>query len=246
MKTSRARNRVTLPRALSKLGYASRTQAFVFIDEGRVTVNGKAERNPHRWINLESDRISVDNETVSKKEFRYLLVHKPVGVTTTHSDELGNPTIFDLIGDDAKGLSAAGRLDKDTSGLLLLTNDHQLANALTDPDSGVTKTYRATLDRQFEPADHDAFERGVMIRVDGEDYRTKPSKLHRRSPATLELSISEGKNRQVRKMFQALGYNVVRLERLSIGPLHLGSLKEKESRQLEKTELQSLRKSLLL
>ncbi len=245
MKTSRAANRVSLPRALSKLGYASRTQAFIFVEEGHVQVNGKIERNPHRWIDLQSDKISLNSETVSQKEFRYLLVHKPVGVTTTQSDERGNTTVFDFFGETAKGLSPVGRLDKDTSGLLLLTNDHQLANALTDPESGVPKTYSVTLDRPLQSGDVKTLEVGVTIRIDGLDYRTKTATVTQRNPTFIEITIREGKNRQIRKMFQALGYPVIELRRLSIGPVSLGPLKEKESRKLTKAELQALRSAAL-
>jgi 23S rRNA pseudouridine2605 synthase len=241
MKTSRALNRVTLPRAISKLGYASRTQAFVFIEEGSVEVNGKTERNPHRWIDLRLDKISVNSETVSQKEFRYLLFHKPVGVATTHSDERGNATVFDLLGETAEGLSPVGRLDKDTSGLLLLTNDHQLAHSLTDPAIGVDKTYHVTLDRPLINDDARRLEEGVTIRVDGANYHTKRSVVTVRGPSRIEVTIREGKNRQIRKMFQTLGYTVIELQRVIVGSLSLGSLREKETRKLSKAEVEALR-----
>lgn len=245
MKTSRAPNRVSLPRALSKLGYASRTQAFVFIEEGRVAVNGKTERNPHRWVNIESDKISVDAGTVSQKEFRYLLFHKPAGVTTTRSDERGHTTVFDIVGEGAQGLSSVGRLDKDTSGLVLLTNDHQLANRLTDPNTGIPKTYSVLLDKPLRGADAAAFERGVTIQIDGADYRTKQAKLRVLQGTTVEVTITEGKNRQIRKMFEALGYSVLELQRLSIGPLSLGTLKEKVARPLTAAEIKALQSASL-
>ncbi|HXG37411.1 MAG TPA: pseudouridine synthase [Bacteroidota bacterium] len=241
MKTSRGPHRVSLPRALSKLGYASRAQAFFLIREGRVAVNGRIVTNPHAWVQLNKDTIALEGKEVFQKEFRYLVFHKPAGVTTTRSDERGNTTVYDLLGETARGLSPVGRLDKDTSGLLLFTNDHQLANALTDPDLGIPKTYHVVLHSSPSSLDIQRLSKGVTITVDGKPYKTKPALVTKRSAREVEITIHEGKNRQLRKMFAALGYDVNSLQRTHIGPLSLGTLKEGKSRPLTEEEVRQLR-----
>src|SRR5271157_5646693 len=119
MKTSHAAGRVSLPRAISKLGFASRSQANRLIEEGSVRVNNKVELNPHRWVDINGDRIEIQSQTLQREAFRYLVLHKPRGVVTTSSDELGSQTVFDVLGDKSKGLKPVGRLDKETTGLLL-------------------------------------------------------------------------------------------------------------------------------
>jgi len=244
MKTSRGPHRVSLPRALSKLGYASRAQAFFLIKEGRVAVNGRIVTNPHAWIQLNRDTISLEGKTVFQQVFRYLLFNKPVGVTTTRSDERGNTTIYDILGAPAQGLSPVGRLDKGTSGLLLLTNDHQLANALTDPNTGIPKTYHVVLDSPPTREDIQALAKGVTITVDGQPYKTKPAVVTQQSPRQVEITIREGKNRQIRKMFAALGYHVVSLHRTRLGPLTLGTLEVGNSRILTADEIRELRECM--
>lgn len=243
-KTSYSANRVSLPRALSKLGYASRTQAIALIREGRVAVNGRTEQNPHRWVSLATDFITIDGTKASQREFRYLLFHKPVGVTTTRSDERGSLTVYDLLGEDARGLSPVGRLDKETSGFLLFTNDHQLAHALTDPEAHVPKIYRVVLTSSLTAAHAAELATGIVITVDGKPYKTRPARVVRRGDRCVDITLWEGKNRQVRKMFMALGYTVEALHRLQVGPLSLGSLKEGASRLLKADEVRLLREVL--
>jgi pseudouridine synthase len=214
------------------------------IKEGRVAVNGRIITNPHAWVQLNRDTISLEGKTVFQQVFRYLLFNKPAGVTTTRSDERGNTTVYDLLGTTAQGLSPVGRLDKDTSGLLLFTNDHQLANALTDPNSGISKTYQVVLDAPPTHQDIQALAKGVTITVDGQPYKTKPAVVTQRAARQVEITIREGKNRQIRKMFAALGYHVVSLHRTHIGPLSLGSLKVGESRFLTGEEIRELREAL--
>ncbi|MBI3005059.1 MAG: rRNA pseudouridine synthase [Ignavibacteriales bacterium] len=167
MKTSHALHRVTLPRALSKLGIASRSQAYQSIIEGKVRVNGNRELNPHRWVNLLEDRIELEGKKQKPMEDRYVLFHKPKGVTTTRVNERGGSTIYDVLGDDTDALIPVGRLDKDTTGLLLLTNDHQLADFLTSPRSGVEKSYLATLNFPVSKNHVTELTKGVQILVDG-------------------------------------------------------------------------------
>lgn len=240
-KTSHELNKVSLPRAISKLGYASRSQAMALIQAGSVKVNGREEKNPHRWVNLRTDTIQVEQEVLQKKDFRYLIVHKPSDVVTTHSDEKDRETVFDLIGDAAKGLSPVGRLDKDTTGLLLLTNNHEVGDVLTSPDSGVEKTYIATLDTSIEAKDLVRLQKGVEIKLAGAMYRTKPADVKLQDHSTVEITVQEGKNRQLHRMFEALGYTLVRLHRVSVGPLALGELQEGQFRLLTSEEIKALK-----
>lgn len=240
-KTSHELNKVSLPRAISKLGYASRSQAMVLIQAGSVKVNGREEKNPHRWVNLRTDKIQVEQEVLQKKDFRSLIFHKPSGVVTTHSDEKGRETVFDIIGDAAKGLSTVGRLDKETTGLLLLTNDHELGDVLTNPDSNIGKTYVVTLDKPIEARDLTALEKGIEIELAGDVYKTKPAEAKLKDRVTVEITIHEGKNRQLHRMFEALGYAIVRLHRLSVGPLDLAELQEGQFRPLTSEEIKTLR-----
>ncbi|MGA3243805.1 MAG: pseudouridine synthase [Bacteroidota bacterium] len=244
MKTSRAPGRVSLPRALSKLGIASRSQAIRLIEGGAVIVNRTVESNPHRWIDLNRDRIELKNQVLERRAFRYLLLNKPCGVVTTGSDERGQKTVFDLLGEKGEGLSPVGRLDKETSGLLLFTNDHQLANFLTSPESSYRKTYIAVVDRQVGREDLLLLSRGVDIEIKGSTYRTKPAEISQPISAKLEISITEGKNRQIRRMLDALGYEVVSLQRIAVGPLKLGDLPEAGTRDLSGDEVQELKKAI--
>ncbi|MBI4429563.1 MAG: rRNA pseudouridine synthase [Ignavibacteriales bacterium] len=234
-------HRVSLPRALSKLGVISRSGAFNEISQGTVTVNGKTELNPNRWVDLEKDKITFHGKALVEKPPRYIVFHKPVGVVTTSSDERGRQTIFHVLGDKALGLLAVGRLDKDTSGLLIMTNDHRLADFLTKPSSGVEKTYLVHVGWPLQRKDLDALERGVEIIVEGKRYTPLPAKVRLVAPTTVEISITEGKNRQIRKMIEAVGYNVIGLKRISLGPINLGMLKEGKSRNLLPDEIEALR-----
>jgi 23S rRNA pseudouridine2605 synthase len=244
MKTSRAPGRVSLPRALSKLGIASRSQAMRLIENGDVSVNRKVESNPHRWIDLNRDRIELKNQILVRRAFRYVLLNKPYGIVTTRSDERGEKTVFDLLGEKGEGISPVGRLDKETAGLLLFTNDHQFANLLTTPGSDIRKSYLAGLDRPIGGKDLLLLSRGVDIEIKGSTYRTKPAQVSQLLPTSLEIAITEGKNRQIRRMLDSLGYEVVSLRRIAMGPLKLGDLPEGESRELSIDEVRMLRESL--
>src|SRR3990172_5802787 len=175
MKTSRSPNRVSLPRALSKLGFASRTTANKLSADGSVLVNGHVELNPHRWVNLQSDRIAVAGTELVKTERRYVILNKPPGVVTTASDERGRTTVVDLLGEEGTGIAPVGRLDKETSGLILLTNDNELANFLTSPESGLPKTYAVVVDKKVDREDLSRLRQGISITVNGQEYWTKPA-----------------------------------------------------------------------
>jgi 23S rRNA pseudouridine2605 synthase len=241
MKTSRGPGRVSLPRALSKLGFASHAEALRLIQSGVVSVNKKKELNPHRWVDLKRDVMEVKSEPVQRQAFRYILLHKPKGFVTTRSDERGQATVFELLGERGKGLSPVGRLDKETTGLLLFTNDHQLANRVTSPDTNLPKTYVADLDRPLDRKDLASLTNGVPIRIEGRTSRTKPAQVAQVAAGNVEISISEGKNRQIRRMLEELGYSVLSLRRISVGPLDLGELEEGNYRELMSPEIASLR-----
>ena len=244
MKTSRAPGRVSLPRAISKLGFASRSQACRLIEDGSVRVNNKVEVNLHRWVDIENDRIEIQSQTLKREAFRYVVLHKPRGIVTTSSDERDERTVFDVLGEKSRGLKPVGRLDKETTGLLLFTNDHQLGNRVTSPDVGLSKTYAAILDRPIRDEDLQVLSEGIEIRIEGKEVVTKPARVSVRPSMEIEIAITEGKNRQVRKMLEALGYEVIGLRRIAVGPLQLRDLAEGESRELSPEEVSALKSAL--
>ena len=214
----------TLERVLSKAGVGSRTDARGWIAEGRVTVNGKVARDPDQWVDMERDRVRFDNRPLEVRERLYVLLYKPAGYLTTYKDPDGRPTVYDLVADVGTFLSPVGRLDLDTSGLLLLTNDNQLAERVTNPDSHVPKTYlvKASVvlsDEQLQQL-HDGIELS--------DGPTRPAAVRRvRDSARythFEITLTEGRNRQVRRMVEALGARVLKLVRVRIGSIAIGTL----------------------
>ena len=228
--------KVSLARALSKLGFSSRSQAAEIIRDGKVTMNGNVITDPDRRCSLEHDRIAVDGVGVEEKELVYVLMNKPSGYVTTRSDELERKTIYDLLGSIDEWIFPVGRLDKDTSGLLLLTNDHRLGEKLTNPASKIPKTYRVLLDRSLADEHKRMMERGMIL--DGEQLL--PARVRRvegLSGAWFELIITEGKNRQIRRMCSTLGYEVRELIRVAIGGLQLTGLKPGEWKRLNRNQI---------
>ncbi len=219
---------------LARAGVASRRKADELIKAGRVTVNGKpGELNTF----VESrDRVEVDGKPVAKQQLAYLLLHKPAGVVTTARDPQGRPTVVDLVPPEPR-VVPVGRLDADTTGALLLTNDGDLAHRLAHPRYEVEKVYVA--DVEGEPTDETIrlLEQGVDLDVG----RTAPARVRRRGPSRLELAIHEGRNRQVRRMCEAVGHPVRRLHRRVYAGLTLGKLKPGEWRRLGQDEVASLR-----
>jgi 23S rRNA pseudouridine2605 synthase len=169
------------------------------------------------------------------------MMHKPAGIVTTRSDERGRSTVYDLLKDQGRWLFPVGRLDRDSQGLLLFTNDTQWADGLTDPKSKIPKVYEVQLDREFEDPDLERFRSGVIL---DDGYRTLPAKI-KRLPRTggycVEVAITEGKNRQVRRMMAALGYDVKSLIRTRIGPVSLSGVREGGVRPLTTDEIRSLK-----
>lgn len=233
--------RVGLVRAFSKKGIGSRTQAREWILAGRVKVNGRVEKFIYAWVDLEKDLITLDDRPVSQPEAKhYFLFHKPAGYLTARVDQSRRATIYDILPDFATWIFPAGRLDLESEGALLLTNDGPFAGWLLAPESGVEKCYRVRVDRPLQAADLAALEAGIDLR----GYRTRPAQLALRPEIRpghwADITIREGKNRQVRRMFAARGYEVQRLIRIRIGPLELGDLAAGAWRPLSSAELEAL------
>jgi 23S rRNA pseudouridine2605 synthase len=235
--------RVTLPRALSKLGYCSRTQAEKLIADGRVSVDGRTVLDTAAWIDLATARIKVDGNKVAAEPMTYLMLNKPRGLVTTRHDPEGRPTVFDCLRDlDTPHLSPVGRLDKASEGLLLFTNDTVFAQALLDPITHVTKTYHVQVDRLMEP--EMLAEMAYGVRHDGELLKATAATLLRTGERNswIEVELDEGRNRQIRRMLEALGIECLRLMRVAIGDLQLGELPKGSVRALTDAELKSLRR----
>ncbi|HUR80086.1 MAG TPA: pseudouridine synthase, partial [Thermoanaerobaculia bacterium] len=231
----------TLERVVSKAGLGSRTEARKWIGAGRIKVNGKVEGDPNRWIDLQRDEVLIDGRPLSKAEPVYLLLHKPTGYLTTYRDPEGRKTIYDLLPDRGQYLFPVGRLDLDTSGLLILTNDTAFAERLTNPEYHVPKTYVVKASRFLNDDALDRLRDGIELR----DGMTRPAIVNRlRDPGgktVFEITITEGRNRQVRRMVEALEAKVISLARVAIGELVLGELAEAETRALTPDEVQRLR-----
>lgn len=235
----RGRNQITLARALSKLGIASRTQAEKLIRDGKVKVNGKLVRSPSVWVDPRSERITVAETAARPAVHRYFVLNKPVGVVTTRSDELGRMTVYDLLPKNLPWMFPVGRLDKDSSGLLLLTNDTRLGERISAPLYKVPKTYRVELDRPLADEDRRQLESPMTLR-NGTRLQPATVQRYRRPTSHIEITIREGKNRQIRRMLQQLGYSVIALQRIRIGPIELGNLPEGKLRPLTDGEMKAL------
>lgn len=231
---------VSLARALSKLGVTSRSEARRWIEAGRVRVDGNVVRDPERWLEPERSRIEVDGRRIARAGAVVVALHKPAGVVTTRSDERGRRTVYDLLPEELPFLGPVGRLDLESTGLLLLTNDTRLGADLTDPEHGCAKTYEVRLDREFADADACAFARGLVLR-DGTRLRPAEVTVAPRDRRAFTITLREGRNRQIRRMCEEMGYRVERLHRVAIGPLRLGTLPEGGWRRLTPAELRLLR-----
>ncbi len=230
----------TLERVLSKAGIGSRTESRKWIGAGRVKVNGKVEGDPNRWVDLELDRVTFDDKPLQKAEQVYLLLHKPAGYLTTYRDPEGRKTIYDLLPDRERYLFPVGRLDLDTSGLLILTNDTAFAERMTNPEYHVPKTYVVKVSKHLTESQLGELRHGIELR----DGPTRPAKVQRRrdpgGKTVFEITITEGRNRQVRRMVEALDAKVISLARVAIGTVMLGSLEEGATRALTREELETL------
>jgi len=231
----------TLERVLSKAGVGSRTEARSWVHAGRVTVNGRATQNPDQWVDMERDQVRFDGKPLEIRERVYVLLFKPTGYLTTYKDPEGRPTVYDLVKDVATFLSPVGRLDLDTSGLLLMTNDNRLAERVTNPDSHVPKTYLVTA----SPALSEAQLQRLRDGLDLSDGPTRPATVRRvrdsAQETQFEIVLTEGRNRQVRRMVEALDAKVLELVRIKLGPIKIGTLPIGKWRMLTRAEVAALR-----
>jgi 23S rRNA pseudouridine2605 synthase len=255
MKAKQSDRRIGLARALSKLGYCSRSRAAALIREGRVSLNGKVCRNPETPIRIPRSRITVDDELVEAREKIYLMLNKPRGVVTTASDEKGRKTVYGALNDLAVGadrplpslpwVSPVGRLDQASEGLLLLTNDSQWGARVSAPETHLEKTYHVQIGTVADENLIRILLRGVKSQ-EGEVLRVKQVRGLRAGEKNcwLEMVLDEGKNRQIRRMMEATGIEVLRLVRVAVGPLQLGGLAKGRYRNLTSTEKRMLDRAM--
>jgi len=229
--------RVPLNRALSKLGILSRSEAAAAIAAGRVSINGRQVDDPAMLVVPEWIQVAIDGRPAPRAAWRTILFHKPRGVVTTRRDPEGRPTIYDVLGPAARGLVPVGRLDRATSGLLLLTTDTRLADWITDPANAVPRIYVATVRGRLESFDVERIRAGVdsgrdRLRADAVTLRKASGR-----ESHLIVELREGKYREIRRLFEAVGHEVIRLKRVRIGGLELGGLEPGGWREVSRAEL---------
>jgi pseudouridine synthase len=229
----------TLDRVLSRSGAGSRSDARQWIAAGRIKVNGKLIHTPDHWVDPERDRVTLDGKPLTAREKVYLLLYKPKGYLTTYRDPEGRATVYQLLEGIEEWISPVGRLDLDTSGLLILTNDTDFADFITSPESKVPKTYLVKTTTPMSDDDLDQLRRGVTL----SDGPTRPAAVKRipETRSTIEMTITEGRNRQVRRMIDAVNNKVRKLVRTAIGPIRIGNLEIGKFRPLTATEIRLLR-----
>jgi 23S rRNA pseudouridine2605 synthase len=225
--------RVRLDRALSKLGLASRLEARRLVREGKVTVGGRVVTDPAHLVIPEIAALAIDGSRGAVVRWRTIALHKPRGVVTTRRDPEGRRTVFDVLGSEARSLVAVGRLDMASTGLLLLTTDTQLANRLTDPRNAIVRRYVVTVRGAVSDAATHAMEEGY----DG--LRAQAVTILKRSNRETHLTIelTEGRNREIRRLLEKAGHEVTRLLRVSFGPIELDSLQPGQFRDVTREEL---------
>jgi 23S rRNA pseudouridine2605 synthase len=238
------------------MGYCSRSQASVLIRAGRVTLNGRIVHDPETPARVPDgrigDRIEVDGSPLAKTPAIYLVMNKPRGVVTTASDEKGRETVYDLLEPGLPWVGPVGRLDKASEGMLLLTNDSEWAAKITDPASHLDKSYHVQVDCVADADLLARISRGYTVERNlpkedrGEPLRAKHARLLRHSDKNswLEIILDEGRNRQIRRLLAALDVRVLRLVRVSIGPLELGDLKKGSARRLMAGEKMAIDRAL--
>ncbi|MCU1335041.1 MAG: ribosomal large subunit pseudouridine synthase [Bryobacterales bacterium] len=231
----------TLDRVLSQAGAGSRKEARQWIGAGRVAVDGKKIQTPDAWVDPEHQRVTLDGKPLRASRKIYLLLYKPKGYVATYKDPDGRPTVYGLLKDVPEKVFSAGRLDLDSSGLLIFTNDGNFADHITSPESHVPKTYLVKASMLLTDDQLDQLQRGVNLA----DGPTRPAKVKRIRDSGrytfFEITITEGRNRQVRRMVEALGAKVLKLVRTEIGSIRIGDLQIGKYRALSDQEVRGLR-----
>ena len=222
------RGHVALERALSKLGLASRREGQRLVRAGQVSVNGRPRTDPLAAMNPDRDRIELAGRAAAPRAWRTIAFHKPRGTVTTRRDPEGRTTVFDVLGDAAAGLIAVGRLDLATAGLLLLTTDNQLAERLTNPRNATVRRYLVTARGEVSDDDCARLERGI----DGLRASSVAVRKRSRRETHLVVELTEGRNREIRRLFDAIGRPVTTLLRVAFGPIQLGTLRPGEWREV--------------
>ena len=235
---------ITLDRVLSRFGLGSRTEARAAVLEGRLKVNGRVVRDPDFWVKPGKDAVHLDGERLKAARPIVLLLYKPKGVITSHGDPQGRPTVYDHLGDLGRWVVPVGRLDMDSSGLLLLTNNTALSDFIARPQSCVPKTYRVKLNGLMPGEIIAHLDAGVRMKRGDWARPLSVRRLEDRGKYTwLEVVLTEGKNREVRRMVEAAGFQVLKLVRTGIGELTLESLEVGAWRRLSPVEIAALRRS---
>jgi 23S rRNA pseudouridine2605 synthase len=230
----------TLDRVLSRAGIGSRTDARSWIGAGRVAVNGKTIQSPDLWVDVKRDRVTLDGRPLAAPKKRYLLLYKPKGYLTTYKDPEGRKTVYDLLPDVGEWIFPVGRLDQDTTGLLFMTNDTNFGDYILSPASKVEKTYLVKSSMLLTEEQLDRLRQGIELA----DGPTRPAVVkHIRDSARytfFEITITEGRNRQVRRMVEALDAKVLKLVRTQIGPIAIAGLEIGKHRELTPAEVRML------
>lgn len=232
----------SLPRAISKLGYCSRLQALQLTLAGRVKVNSKICRDPHRRVDLSKDKIEIDNQVIQPAEKIYIALNKPRGLVTTLNDEKNRETVYKCFENKIHNyIFPVGRLDIASEGLLLFTNDTDFAEKILNPENHIEKTYHVQINKKLDDTIIDLIRKGVKDK-DGEILPVKSIKILRigQKNCWVEIVLDEGKNRHIRRIFESLGIEVLRLIRTAIGNLELGDLKKGEFRFLNENDLKRI------
>ena len=238
--------RIGVARVLSKLGIASRTVAAQWVAAGRVAVNGRIVHDPETPVVAERDRITVDGRPMRAAEKRYVMLNKPRSLVTTARDEHGRATVYCCFtSEQDRGLAPVGRLDKASEGLLLFSNDSEWASRLLDPAAHLSKLYHVQVDALVSADQLTRMRNGICMQ-DGTILGVGAARLLRSGEKNswLEITLHEGKNRQIRRIVEALGLKVLRLVRVAVGPLLLGGLAKGESRELSGNELRAIEEAL--
>jgi pseudouridine synthase len=231
----------TLDRVISQAGVGSRKEARQWIGAGRVAVDGKKIQTPDEWVDPERQRVTLDGKPLRAAQKIYLLLYKPKGYVTTYKDPDGRPTVYDLLKDVPEKVFSAGRLDLDSTGLLIFTNEGEFADRITSPESHVPKTYLVKASTLLTDEQLDQLRRGVVLT----DGPTRPAEVKRVRDSGrysfFEITITEGRNRQVRRMVETLGAKVLKLVRTEIGTIRIGDLQIGKYRPLTEQEVRGLR-----